>query len=436
MHTKRGRSRSLASSTMRAVASPIVTSSKSKPSMSMRSGVIAARGYTRTGPRDRLPLSSRACTSSISRRSSRGPRRAAGRCGRSRSCASSRRSPRSRRVTLLSVAEQPVTEAERRALAAAIPKLRVLPPVFHPGPPLRLQALRAARRRAARRCAACRTSPASGTRARSARRCAASSSIPRSTSSTSITSAWRATSPDIESERPSCRIVLDQHNVESDFFKQFADRKTGLKKLVAQRRVPRERALREGGARRRRTRSSRSPPRTRSTSTRSPASTRTSCRWCCRSSARSGRVRRAAEPLLRRQPALAPERRRARLVLPRRVAEDPRARARCDVRDRGRRSQAGRLGQARAFRMRGRCPASRRSDSSRISSRSTQRSLAMLAPVFGGSGVRVKMLEGFRAGHARRHDARRRVRASARGRHARRSSPEIPKASPSASRAS
>jgi glycosyltransferase involved in cell wall biosynthesis len=40
--------------------------------------------------------------------------------------------------------------------------------------------------------------------------------------------------PDVEIERPSCRVVLDQHNVESDFFKQFADKQKGLKRLVAQ----------------------------------------------------------------------------------------------------------------------------------------------------------------------------------------------------------
>jgi glycosyltransferase involved in cell wall biosynthesis len=40
--------------------------------------------------------------------------------------------------------------------------------------------------------------------------------------------------PDVEIERPSCRIVLDQHNVESDFFKQFADKQKGVKRLVAQ----------------------------------------------------------------------------------------------------------------------------------------------------------------------------------------------------------
>jgi polysaccharide biosynthesis protein PslH len=40
---------------------------------------------------------------------------------------------------------------------------------------------------------------------------------------------------DVKSERPSCRTVLDQHNVESDFFKQFADEKTGVKQIIAKR---------------------------------------------------------------------------------------------------------------------------------------------------------------------------------------------------------
>ena len=40
--------------------------------------------------------------------------------------------------------------------------------------------------------------------------------------------------PEIKTEHPLCRLVLDQHNVESDFFKQFADMKAGGKKLVAQ----------------------------------------------------------------------------------------------------------------------------------------------------------------------------------------------------------
>ena len=35
-------------------------------------------------------------------------------------------------ITLLSTTERSVSEATRRALADTIPKLRVLPPVFHP----------------------------------------------------------------------------------------------------------------------------------------------------------------------------------------------------------------------------------------------------------------------------------------------------------------
>ena len=38
---------------------------------------------------------------------------------------------------------------------------------------------------------------------------------------------------DVSAVCPNARTVLDQHNVESDFFKQFADEKTGPKKLVA-----------------------------------------------------------------------------------------------------------------------------------------------------------------------------------------------------------
>ncbi len=41
--------------------------------------------------------------------------------------------------------------------------------------------------------------------------------------------------PDVRSVGPSLRCVLDQHNVESDFFKQFAASKRGIKRLVARR---------------------------------------------------------------------------------------------------------------------------------------------------------------------------------------------------------
>ncbi|MFO0736852.1 MAG: glycosyltransferase family 4 protein [Labilithrix sp.] len=39
--------------------------------------------------------------------------------------------------------------------------------------------------------------------------------------------------PDIRAVCPRARVVVDQHNVESDFFKQFAEEQTGPKKIVA-----------------------------------------------------------------------------------------------------------------------------------------------------------------------------------------------------------
>jgi glycosyltransferase involved in cell wall biosynthesis len=39
--------------------------------------------------------------------------------------------------------------------------------------------------------------------------------------------------PDVHAIVPRARTVIDQHNVESDFFKQFADEKTGPKKVIA-----------------------------------------------------------------------------------------------------------------------------------------------------------------------------------------------------------
>jgi polysaccharide biosynthesis protein PslH len=135
-------------------------------------------------------------------------------------------------VTTLSVREGDVPEAHRRALEDAIPKLRVVPPVFHPVHLFdwktyvpRVVLLRALR------------------------------GVPY------LAGKWDSTPlrrllchelragavdvvyldhlgmaqylPDVKAERPSARVVLDQHNVESDFFAQFAARKTGPKKLVA-----------------------------------------------------------------------------------------------------------------------------------------------------------------------------------------------------------
>jgi glycosyltransferase involved in cell wall biosynthesis len=141
--------------------------------------------------------------------------------------------PEVERVTVLSVAEQPVSEDERRGLAEAIPKLRVIPPIFHPIHLFdfkryvpRVVALRALRG----------VPYLAGKWDSSALRRA----LRHELFDTAVDVAYvdhlgmARYLPDVEAERPLCRIVLDQHNVESDFFKQFADKKTGAKKLVAQ----------------------------------------------------------------------------------------------------------------------------------------------------------------------------------------------------------
>lgn len=136
-------------------------------------------------------------------------------------------------VTVLSVAEHPVTEADRRGLAAAIPKLRVLPPVFHPVHLFdfkryvpRVVALRALR-----------GVPylAGKWDSRALRKVLRRELVDTAVDVVYVDHLGMARYlPDVEAERPSCRIVLDQHNVESDFFKQFAEKKTGAKRLVAQ----------------------------------------------------------------------------------------------------------------------------------------------------------------------------------------------------------
>lgn len=136
-------------------------------------------------------------------------------------------------VTTLSVRERDVPDADRRALAAAIPKLTVLPPVFHPVHLFdfksyvpRVVLLRTLR------------------------------GVPYLAGKWDSTPLRRVISrelqgggvdvvyldhlgmarylPDVKRERPGARVVLDQHNVESDFFAQFAARKSGVKKLVAE----------------------------------------------------------------------------------------------------------------------------------------------------------------------------------------------------------
>jgi glycosyltransferase involved in cell wall biosynthesis len=136
-------------------------------------------------------------------------------------------------ITVLSVAERPVSEDERRALASAIPKLRVMAPVFHPIHLFdfkryvpRVVALRALR-----------GVPylAGKWDSRRLRKLLRRELVDTAVDVVYIDHLGMARYlPDVVAERPSCRVVLDQHNVESEFFKQFAASKTGAKRLVAQ----------------------------------------------------------------------------------------------------------------------------------------------------------------------------------------------------------
>ena len=134
-------------------------------------------------------------------------------------------------VTLLSVAEKPVPDADQRALAAAIPKLRVVPPVFHPIHLFefkqyvpRVVALRALR-----------GVPYLAGKWDSAelRRTLVRELLDSPVDVVYIDHLGMARYlREVKAERPHARTVLDQHNVESDFFKQFAEKKSGPKKLV------------------------------------------------------------------------------------------------------------------------------------------------------------------------------------------------------------
>jgi glycosyltransferase involved in cell wall biosynthesis len=141
--------------------------------------------------------------------------------------------PEVEQVTVLSVAEQPVAEAERRALAEAIPKLRVAPPIFHPvhlfdfksyvPRVVALRALRGVPYLAAKW---------DSRKLRTALRHALIDSPVDVVYVDHLGMALYLA--DVTAERPSCRVVLDQHNVESDFFKQFAEKQKGPKRLIAQ----------------------------------------------------------------------------------------------------------------------------------------------------------------------------------------------------------
>jgi polysaccharide biosynthesis protein PslH len=135
------------------------------------------------------------------------------------------------RITLVSVTERIVTDTECDALAAAVPKLAVVRPVFHPihlwhhaSYVPRVLRLRLG---GVPYLAAKWDSPALRRTLRRALRASAADVV-------YVDHLGMARYlPDIRAERPGSRIVLDQHNVESELFKQFAESRTGPSKLVA-----------------------------------------------------------------------------------------------------------------------------------------------------------------------------------------------------------
>jgi glycosyltransferase involved in cell wall biosynthesis len=134
-------------------------------------------------------------------------------------------------VTLLSVTEHEVGEGAVRALEAAVPKLRVVPPVFHP---IHLFDFK----RYVPRVVALRLLGVpylvGKWDSRRLRRTLRRTLLEGSVDVVYVDHLGMAGYlPDIRAERPFCRTVLDQHNVESDFFGQFASEKSGPKKIVA-----------------------------------------------------------------------------------------------------------------------------------------------------------------------------------------------------------
>lgn len=136
-------------------------------------------------------------------------------------------------ITVLSVAEHDVGEADRRAFADAIPKLRVLPPIFHPVHLFDFK--RHVPRVVLLRALAGVPYLAGKWDSRALHELLRQNLRSAAVDVVYIDHLGMARYlDDVRRERPQARTVLDQHNVESDFFKQFAERKTGPKKLVAQ----------------------------------------------------------------------------------------------------------------------------------------------------------------------------------------------------------
>ena len=139
--------------------------------------------------------------------------------------------PEVERITLLGVSERTVTAAECAALARAVPKLTVLPPAFHPihlwRHPRHVPRVMALRLLGVPYLVGKWDSAILRSRLREELRAAAPDVV-----YVDHLGMTRYLS-DIRAGRPEARVVLEQHNVESELFKQFAESHRGLRGQVA-----------------------------------------------------------------------------------------------------------------------------------------------------------------------------------------------------------
>ncbi len=134
-------------------------------------------------------------------------------------------------IVVLSVSETPVAADRLAALAAAVPKARVLPPVFHPvhlfDHPAYVPKVLALRALGIPYLAGKWDS-------RALRRAVAAQLSAADIDVVYLDHLGMARYlPDLAQYRPKLRVVLEQHNVESDFFRKFADAQSGLRRIVA-----------------------------------------------------------------------------------------------------------------------------------------------------------------------------------------------------------
>jgi glycosyltransferase involved in cell wall biosynthesis len=138
--------------------------------------------------------------------------------------------PEVERITLLSVSERAVSDAQCGALAAAVPKLDVRRPIFHPihlwRQPRCVPRVLALRLRGVPYLAAKWDSPALRRAVRhQLRQCAFDVVYVDHLGMTRYLS-------DVRAERRRPRVVLDQHNVESDLYGQLAETCGGLRRQL------------------------------------------------------------------------------------------------------------------------------------------------------------------------------------------------------------